>query len=1134
MGQDFFDGSPESARADVAGPGMPLHRVPPTIPDHQLLRCIGRGSYGEVWLALNAMRMFRAVKIVDRRYFRDQRPFERELSGIRRFEPISRSHESFIDILHIGIDEANGFFYYVMELGDDLAAGQNIDLHRYSPKTLAKDISRRGMLPWQECLELGLALSQALAELHKRGLVHRDVKPSNIIFVNGVAKLADIGLVADVNDAFSYVGTEGFIPPEGPGLPQADVYALGKILYEAMTGKSQEFPELPTLWDKSPERERFLELNEVILRACNSDLRRRYKNGWDIHADLLVLANGKSVKRLRKLERWLTQARRIAAVSLVVLSITGTIGYQVYRRHRDAIESRQREVGADVAYGNRSMESGDLIDSLPYFAEALRLDHGNQDSELVHRIRLGSVLAQCPMLIRMWSRPLEVDVAAFGPNGLSVLMVEYEGRAQIFDTQTGKAISPRFGQETGIRQGAFSPDGHFVVTSSEDGTACIWRAQDGVRVLRLKHPDKVLNATFSPDGKRIVTACLDKIARVWNAGTGALELKIEGHIDSVLCAVFSPDGHRIATTSRDGTARIWDSQTGHPIGMPLQHPRWVECASFSPDGRRLVTTCDDHKARVWDLAKANLVLPYLNHKDVVTAAEFGPDGRLILTASLDGTLRIWLADGHEPLVPNPILRQSDRVTHAAFGPDGHRIVASCIDGTVRVWDLAGAMVAPQPIRKPFSPDGSRYLDCSNNELRVYDALSKQPISPLIKFPAVFEQAELSQGGKFVLTVSKTPNEPGGRAIQIFEAAAGQRIGPRILTACKPQSLLLNGEGSYLISIADGVLQAWSTRTGTPLFSNRISRINAQGAAFNPAGNTVAAWSGSRVRVLNIATGEELFSPLEHPFPVKHAEFSLDGKRLITCGADPVFTKCYAQVWDAATGRPVGAQMKHGDGVVYASFSPDGARVATSGEDYKAIIWNALTGSQVTPSLPHGNQVWTTIFDDHGKWVVTASSDQTARIWNASTGDPLTPPLRHLLPLRSAHFLSDGSHVVTLDREGGGCIWNLPLEQKPVEDVVCMARVISADSVNPSHVVIATQPESLQRDWERLRAKYPSNFTISSEELARWHEFQAQESENEGQWFAAAFHLEQLLKIRPGDRALAEHLAAARKRLGAAD
>src|ERR1017187_6289003 len=301
MNQNAATNNRQPAQTDSgATPAEGESHAPVAIPDHHLLQCIGRGSYGEVWLAKNMMGLYRAVKIVYRKSFEHQRPFERELSGIRKFEPISRSHEGFVDVLQVSINEKEGYFYYVMELGDDQTSGQNIDPKNYSSKTLGKEISLRGRLSVQECLELGLALSLALAELHKHGLVHRDIKPSNIIFVNGVPKLADIGLVAGVNEAHSYVGTEGFIPPEGPGTAQADVYSLGKTLYEVSTGKDRhDFPELPTLLDDIPDLGGFLELNEVILHACKNDLKARYQSAWDMHADLVVLTAGKSVKRLK-------------------------------------------------------------------------------------------------------------------------------------------------------------------------------------------------------------------------------------------------------------------------------------------------------------------------------------------------------------------------------------------------------------------------------------------------------------------------------------------------------------------------------------------------------------------------------------------------------------------------------------------------------------------------------------------------------------------------------------------------------------------------------------------------------------------------------------------------------------------
>src|SRR5437879_2016995 len=149
----------------------------PQIPDNELLRCIGSGSYGEVWLARSIIGTYRAVKVVYRHNFEHDRPYEREFEGMKKFEPISRSHDGLVDILQVGRNDQAGCFYYVMELGDDQASGQQIVPDRYESKTLGKEISQRGMLPVSECLQLSLSLSTALSHLHKSGLIHRDIKP---------------------------------------------------------------------------------------------------------------------------------------------------------------------------------------------------------------------------------------------------------------------------------------------------------------------------------------------------------------------------------------------------------------------------------------------------------------------------------------------------------------------------------------------------------------------------------------------------------------------------------------------------------------------------------------------------------------------------------------------------------------------------------------------------------------------------------------------------------------------------------------------------------------------------------------------------------------------------------------------
>jgi CHASE2 domain-containing sensor protein len=288
-----------SPSAAVTRGAEPAVVITPVVPDHELLLRIGQGAYGEVWLARDILGTFHAAKIVYRKNFGDAAPFEREFNGLKRFTPVSRAHPGLVNILHVGRHPDPDYIYYIMELGDDETAGQHIDPKSYSPKTLAKELKRRKRLPLRECLQLSMDLASALEFLHQQHLIHRDVKPSNIIFVRGVPKLADIGLVTEIAERasdVSYVGTRGYIPPEGPGTPAADVYSLGKVIYEAALGmECSTFPQLPaTLLDQT-EGPELVELNQIILRACENDPHKRFHSAAELQAALAeLLRRGRS------------------------------------------------------------------------------------------------------------------------------------------------------------------------------------------------------------------------------------------------------------------------------------------------------------------------------------------------------------------------------------------------------------------------------------------------------------------------------------------------------------------------------------------------------------------------------------------------------------------------------------------------------------------------------------------------------------------------------------------------------------------------------------------------------------------------------------------------------------------------
>jgi formylglycine-generating enzyme required for sulfatase activity/serine/threonine protein kinase len=279
-------------------------RSAPEIPDMKVLRQIGGGSYGEIWMARSVTDTLRAVKVVYRNDFDDDRTFEREFEGILKYEPVAREHPGLVDILHVGRDQTGEeeFYFYVMELGDDVEHGSQIRPSDYEPRTLRSDMLRAGKRPLAVgfCAEAGAKLAGALTHLHSQGLAHRDVKPSNVIFVKGQACLADIGLVA-ARDQRTFVGTEGFVPPEGPGSAGADVYALGKVLYEMATGKDRlDFPELPDEPIPKADNKRWLTLNRIICETCDPRIKkRRYTEAADLERVLDLIHRSRRIQKKR-------------------------------------------------------------------------------------------------------------------------------------------------------------------------------------------------------------------------------------------------------------------------------------------------------------------------------------------------------------------------------------------------------------------------------------------------------------------------------------------------------------------------------------------------------------------------------------------------------------------------------------------------------------------------------------------------------------------------------------------------------------------------------------------------------------------------------------------------------------------
>jgi len=272
----------------------PVERIP-DVPGYDLFNPpFGEGAYGKVWLARNQAGQWRALKVVYLANFDENTdPYEREFSGIKKYQPVSDKHPGLLRVEFVS-EKQTGYFYYVMELGDPLKPGWEREPSTYKPRDLVSERARvQGRrLPVRECVRIGLALSDALDFIHRQGLTHRDIKPQNIIFVNGQPKLADLGLITEIrppDQERTLVGTPGYMPPppERPGTPQADIYALGMVLYVLSTGRNTAyFPEIATTLVEREDPADFLPLNTVILKACQPDPAQRYASAAEMHRAL--------------------------------------------------------------------------------------------------------------------------------------------------------------------------------------------------------------------------------------------------------------------------------------------------------------------------------------------------------------------------------------------------------------------------------------------------------------------------------------------------------------------------------------------------------------------------------------------------------------------------------------------------------------------------------------------------------------------------------------------------------------------------------------------------------------------------------------------------------------------------------
>jgi WD40 repeat protein/serine/threonine protein kinase len=909
----------------------------------------------------------------------------------------------------------------------------------------------------RQMVEIVRQVANAVHALHEVGVVHRDIKPGNVMLTADGAHpvLMDLGLaqLADETDGRltrtrQFVGTLRYASPEqvlavGQIDRRTDIYSLGVTLWELLTlrpayGADDNMP-MPDLMlkiqmtdlEKPHKYNRHVPRDlEAIVRKClEKDRSRRYATASDLATDLGRFLSGEAVSAQPPSLTYLTGkfVRRyraplaVAAVVFIVL-VGGTVAafVGIDRERRAAIDANEKLQDANLNIDRERRAAidakGKLQDANNLLEEQLysnRIAVAERELSLNQDIGLASdLLGKCPERLRGWE--------------WNYLMRLRDG-----------GRPPLQGHKAGLWTAVFSPNGRQIATASIDGTAKIWDAVSGKEVQTFKghviqfapRTPPVTCLAYSPDGRHIASASLFPnladitnarkafgVVKIWDPVTLTETVKYDKQVGLVYCLAYSPDGNRIASSHiNDGKiVAVWDTRTGQEIHLFRDIPCHTHRLRYSLDGRFLLAGCTDGTVRIWDAATFELVRVLDAHysSPVYDLAFCPPDGARFASSGTDGTVRLWETTTGAPL--KTLRGHTGAAMGVAFSPDGRRIASAGFDKTVRLWDsttgeekltLRGHTDMVTGV--DFSPDGRQLVSASfDKEARIWDTTPGEESTG----PGLFTlEGHTDRVNTVAFSADGRRMASGGydKTVRLWDGLTGRALhkleghkGPVWGVAFSP-------DGTRVASASwDQTVKVWDTESGRELLTFARHGAPVHALTFTPDGKKLisTSWEGL-VKVWDPNNGQEFLTFSGHLLPTMAVAVSRDGKQVASGSGDRT-----VKVWDTDSGRELFTLRGH-EGLVHSvAFSPDGKLLASASWDHTVKVWNTSNGKEVL-TFKHDDRVQGVAFSPDGMRIASASEDKTVRIWEAATGREILSR-HHRGVVWSVSFSPDGKRVAT--------------------------------------------------------------------------------------------------------------------------